>query len=231
MDRDRLVSVIIPVYNGERFLGQAIESVLKQTYRSVEVIVVDDGSTDGTAAVVRSFESVRYTHQRNAGQSEARNRGVDAARGELLAFLDADDLWTSDKLGLQFAALESDPELDAVFGHAQEFVGELVPGFPQPGKPALLPGAMLIRRAAFERVGGYDPRWRIGEPLDWYSRAREASLKMQTLDQIVLLRRIHGANMGIREQHSRDQYVAVVRAALDRRRGRGAGDKARDPRR
>ena len=120
-EHQNLVSVIIPVYNGERYLGEAIESVLAQTYKEVELIVVDDGSTDKSAAVARCFTDVRYCFQPNSGIGAARNQGADLARGGLLAFLDADDRWVRDKLLWQTKALAADNELAMVFGHVQQF--------------------------------------------------------------------------------------------------------------
>jgi glycosyltransferase involved in cell wall biosynthesis len=106
-----LVSVIIPVYNGARFLRAALESVLAQTYRNFEVIVVDDGSVDDSGVIAQSFPEVRYIHQTNQGVAAARNHAIEVARGEYFAFLDQDDLWTADKLKLQIAYLLSHPEV------------------------------------------------------------------------------------------------------------------------
>ena len=109
---EALVSCTVPVYNGERFLRDAVSSIIAQSHKAFEVIVVDDGSTDGTSAVARSFpEQVRYVRQENAGPAAARNRGVTEARGRFLAFLDADDLWLPDKLARQIAMLEGDPTI------------------------------------------------------------------------------------------------------------------------
>src|SRR6476660_1471039 len=106
-----LVSVIIPVYNGTCYLRAALESVFAQTYRPFEVIVVDDGSLDDSGVIAQSFDDVRYIHQENQGVAAARNNGIEVARGEFLAFLDQDDLWTPEKLKLQMGHLLSDPEL------------------------------------------------------------------------------------------------------------------------
>jgi glycosyltransferase involved in cell wall biosynthesis len=221
---DELVSVVIPVYNGERFLAQAIESVHGQTWREVEVIVVDDGSSDRSGEIARRFASVRCLRQDNAGQAAARNRGAAAATGPFLAFLDADDLWLEDKLERQLAAFRSAPDLAAVFGWAEEFVE---PGQPPGGRPlrrlpAQLPSAMLIRRTAFAELGGYDPRWRLAEVADFYSRLQEAGLACRTLDHVVYRRRLHGRNLGVLKAADRVDYVNAVAAALARRRQRPA---------
>jgi glycosyltransferase involved in cell wall biosynthesis len=221
---DELVSVVIPVYNGERFLAQAIESVLGQTWREVEVIVVDDGSGDHSGEIARRFAPVRCLRQDNAGQAAARNRGAAAATGRFLAFLDADDLWLEDKLERQLAAFRAAPELAVVFGWAEEF---LEAGQPQGGRPlrrlpAQLPSAMLIRRTAFAELGGYDPRWQLAEVADFYSRLQEAGLACRTLDRVVYRRRLHGRNIGVLKAAERVAYLNVVAAALARRRQRPA---------
>ncbi|MBI4573499.1 MAG: glycosyltransferase family 2 protein, partial [candidate division NC10 bacterium] len=106
-----LVSVILPVYNGERFLAAAIASILAQDYQPIEVIVVDDGSTDGTAAIARSFQGVRYLYQPNQGPAFARNAGIAVARGAFIAFLDADDLMVPTRLSVQAGYLLAHPEI------------------------------------------------------------------------------------------------------------------------
>lgn len=218
---DPRISVVIPVYNGERFLGEAIGSVLSQAERPLEVIVIDDGSTDGSAEVARAFPSVNYVYQANAGQAEARNQGAALATGEFLAFLDADDVWMPDKLTWQLAAFAAEPHLDAVFGHAEQFVEA---GSPHEVAeklrilPAQLPSAMLIRRQRFLQLGGYPTGLRVAEVVDWYARALESGLKAITLDQVVYRRRIHGANTTLRNRPATSDYLAVVRSALRRRR-------------
>jgi len=110
-----LVSVVIPVYNGERYLGEAIDSVLRHSFAGSEIIVVDDGSTDRTADVATAYGSaVRYFRQHQSGSGAARNRGIEVARGSLFAFLDADDVWTPNKLAIQKSAFDADPELELV---------------------------------------------------------------------------------------------------------------------
>ncbi|MDV2504691.1 MAG: glycosyltransferase family A protein, partial [bacterium] len=122
-DSSRLVSVIIPAYNCEDFLAEAIASALAQTYLPVEIIVVDDGSTDRSGDVANSFKNpeVRYFYQPNSGAGAARNQGTNLARGSYFAFLDADDVWLPDKLTLQMAAFDDDPGLDIVFGLVSQF--------------------------------------------------------------------------------------------------------------
>jgi glycosyltransferase involved in cell wall biosynthesis len=220
-----LVSVVIPAYNAERYLGEAIESVLEQTHRQVEIVVVDDGSEDGTLAVAGAYgDRIRLASQANGGIGSARNHAAGLARGSYLSFLDADDRFLRDKLERQLAALAHDSELDMVFGHVREFVSpELAPEEqaalrPSPPAPFVAPNTMLIRRESFDRVGPFATDVRVGEGVDWYARATEAGLKGLTLPDIVLERRLHDSNTGIRERDSRSDYLQVVRSALQRRR-------------
>lgn len=221
-----LVSVVMAVYNGERFVGEALDSILSQAHRPLEVIVVDDGSTDATAAVVAAFDSVHYVRQENAGQPAALNHGVRLATGALLAFNDADDVWTPDKLRVQIAALDTVDAPDAVFGHAEQFLEHDAPpsvaaGYSEARRimPSQLPTAMLIRREAFDRVGNFNEAQRIGAVVDWYHRAVAAGLRSTMLDDVVVRRRLHADNIGWQQRDkAKEAYLDVVRQALARRR-------------
>lgn len=223
-----LISVIIPVYNGERYLGEAIESVFAQTFEPLELIVIDDGSTDRSGDVAKGFGDLRYEFQENRGISAARNRGVELARGEFLAFLDADDVWTPDKLNLQMAVVEREPTVDLVFGHVQEFVSpELVESLKGQVRvaegivPGLIPSTLLVRREAFLRMGFFESDWKMGEFAAWYTRAIEQKLNQIMLPDLVARRRVHDANNGRRQRESATDYVRILKASLDRRRMAG----------
>jgi len=221
------VSVIIPVRDGARYIVSAIESVLGQTRPPAEVLVIDDGSRDGTKDIVSQLCAcgVRLIRQRPAGAAAARNHGVKLARYDLFAFLDADDLWTSIKLEQQCAELQSDPALDMVFGHVRHFVSPDV----EPTVRAKLRcpeesisgphiGTMLIRREAFERVGSFETEWEIGEFLAWYARAQLLGLREKMLPAVLLERRLHTANQGVLKRCDRSDYVRILKKILDRRR-------------
>ena len=204
MQDNRLVSVIIPVYNSEKYVTKAINSVLAQAYVPLEVIVIDDGSTDSSAQAINCFDlPVQYHHQSNSGTGAARNRGVELAQGKVLAFLDADDLWEPNKLARQLQTFDDDPDLDMVFGHIQQFHSpELskqvkqqikIPAEIVPGQHV---GTMLIKRESFQRVGPFRTNWEIGEFIDWYARAEELGLKSLMLPDVVMKRRLHKASQG-----------------------------------
>jgi len=221
-----LISVMIGAYNAAPYVGETIASVLAQDYEPLELIVVDDGSDDGTAEIVKTFPDVRYFFQPNAGNGAARNRAIEAAGGELFAFLDADDRFTPGKLTLQKTVLDAEPELDMVFGHVREFVSPeldeatrsaIRPPSPEP-MPWTAPNLMLIRRRSFERVGPFSTTLRVGVTVDWFARASEAGLRYRVLPEVVLERRLHTQNNGLRERDARSQYLQVLRAAVERRR-------------
>ena len=224
------VSVVIAAHNAERHLGEAISSVLAQTRRDLEVVVVDDGSTDRTRAIAEGFgEPVRCLSREQGGIGAGRNFGVRHAQGKYLAFLDADDLWVEDKLERQFEAFASHPEVNLMLGLVQEFISpELDPAAaarircsPEP-RPGYLPGALLVARETFERVGEFKEDLRVGEFVDWMARARELGLRDLVLPREVLRRRLHDENQSVRHRDDMGDFARVVKAALDRRRGSAA---------
>jgi glycosyltransferase involved in cell wall biosynthesis len=212
-----LVSVVIPVFNGERFLAAAIQSVLDQTHRPLEAIVVDDGSTDGSAAVARSFEGVRVIEQEHAGPGAARNRGVAAATGELLAFLDADDLMPPGKLELQVAYLREHAGAGCVLGRQELLIepGTERPPWARAGEAPLM--SMVVRAPLFAEVGGFDTAHTHGEDADWLLRARQRA-PVATLDAVVLRRRIHPDNLSNDLRALRRGTFRVLRDHMHRRR-------------
>jgi glycosyltransferase involved in cell wall biosynthesis len=223
--REPRLSVIIPVYNGEAYLADAVASVRVQGYADLEIIVVDDGSTDGTARLARGLGDVRWLSQDNGGPAAARNRGLEAAGAGIVAFLDADDLWTPVKLRLQLPRLLDDPCLDAVSGHIQCVKPEGPSGigerFVHVGAPRLLPsfGSMLARRRVFEKIGPLDESLRCGEDIDWFMRAREHGVRTATVPEVVLYYRLHGGNTTYGRMPGEVGYARAVKKALDRRRG------------
>jgi GT2 family glycosyltransferase len=222
--RRPLVSVIVPVYNGAAFIGEAIESILAQRHAPLEIIVVDDGSTDALAdALARLPVEVRLFRQSNEGPAAARNRGIRDAAGELLAFLDVDDLWPAGTLELLVSRLQADPTLDVVHGYAQllqqqgDTGGYESVGNPREAFPWYL-GAAVYQRRAFERVGLLDPTLRFGEDSDWFKRADEHGLAIERLDAVTLHVRRHAGNMTRGKSLLELNTLRVFKKALDRQR-------------
>lgn len=167
----KLVSVIIPAYNGEAYIGDAIASIVAQTYTHYEIIVVDDGSTDRTAQIVSEYNTI-YLFQNNQGVAIARNRGLEEAKGDYIAFLDQDDFFLPEKLALQVSLMESQPDLGLVnsgwniVNESGETLSTVKPWCNLPKlnpaslivwKPVFL-GAMLFRQSWLQNVGGFNPQ-------------------------------------------------------------------------
>lgn len=223
---NRSVSVIIPVFNGQDYIAEALASVISQSCQVLEIIVVDDGSTDSTARVIAAVQApfVHYVRQERAGISAARNHGIRLARGPLVAFLDADDLWLAGKLSLQVGSLLRS-EGDMIFCHAEEFISpdrwdDLHGRVKVRGgvRPSIYASATLMRLEDCHRVGPFDPQWQIGEFVEWYARACDIGLKPFIRPEVLVRRRIHGANTGRRHTELGHQYAEIAKTILDRRR-------------
>lgn len=214
-----LISVIVPVYNGEKYLAHALESIMAQDYKLLDIIVINDGSTDKSAQIAKSYP-VRYSFQAHSGLGAALNHGIKLARGDYFSFLDADDLWVKTKLSRQLACFKNDPTLDMVFGKVTEFkdIDGKKSRVTSLGRGSLMKGTMLIKRDAFFRVGLFETKWQLGDFIDWYLRAHEMKLKSHTLPNILYKRRIHKSNMGKRLRGERKDYLHILKASLDRRK-------------
>jgi glycosyltransferase involved in cell wall biosynthesis len=228
-EQNLLISVIIPVYNGERFIAEAVHSICRQRHWPLEIILVDDGSTDSTAQVVRElaatlYENVACLHQTNKGPAAARNRGLEVAKGEIIAFLDADDLWTEGMLEGQLKRLVDDDSLQLVVGCTQRVrTGDGPENRSRleifgPQWMALLVSAALFRREVFDSVGPFDEGLRFGEDVDWFFRARELGVPIGFSNEVTHLYRIHGDNMTRDVQNSDRHFLWAVKRSLERRR-------------
>jgi glycosyltransferase involved in cell wall biosynthesis len=224
-----LVSVIVPVFDMARFLPDAIESIEAQGQPDVEIIVVDDGSRDDTPEVVAALgDRVVAVRQQNRGPAAARNHGIDIARGKLIAFLDADDLWPVGKLARQLEHLTREPDLDVVLGRIQYVAldGGTIPDLKFEDADAKVLshvhlGSGLFRRRAFARIGTFDENFRISEDIDWFLRAREAQLRMIILRDVTLVYRLHDSNMTRDLTVRGSGMVTLLKRSLDRRRAAG----------
>lgn len=222
------VGVVLPLYNAARYVAEAVDSVLAAANGAVaRIVAVDDGSDDDglKIACARSHlvQGVRIDH---AGLSAARNHGVALLDTDLLAFIDADDLWPADALAPRLAVLAGSPEVDGVYGRVDQFICPSVPEerrarlrFATSDRPSPMITALLLRRTRFLDVGPFQPEVGNGENLDWQLRARAAGLAMTGIDTVVLRRRIHGDNLSLRNANAGLDYVRVLRAHLARGRG------------
>jgi len=223
-----LISCVVPTYNGGRYLKEALKSIFAQTYRSFEIIIADDGSTDDTPSIVASYcDQIRFVKQMTSGPAATRNLGLSAARGEFLAFLDADDLWHPEKLSRQINRFQSRPELDLCLTYVKLFWAEKLSkeetqyrdhprAQPVPGYSTT---TLLVRRNVFDRIGLFNPQYWFGDATDWLSRAIEQGLIIEMLLEVLTHHRMHESNLTRRlSEKSRDEFLNIVKASLDRRR-------------
>ena len=225
------VSVIIPAYNQGHYLGEAVQSVLNQSYQDFELIIIDDGSTDNTRQVAKSFSDarIRYTYQENSGLSAARNTGIRHATGSFVTFLDSDDLFLAEKLNLLVAALENKPSdlasatsigfvagqailIDANSRRLDKMVGTKLPDDNLQlllGNP-LHVGSVLVRRSWLDKVGPFDESLRACEDWDMWLRLAKAGCRMGWVARPVSLYRIHGQQMTRQAKRMRKAMLTVL---------------------
>ena len=217
-----LVSVIMPAYDEEAFIAEALGSVLNQTYQPLEIIVVDDGSSDRTAEIA-SAHDVHVLRRIHQGAAAACNAGLRLAAGDYWMVFDADDVMPPDRLACQVAHLEAHPELDIVLGLTEAFV---TPGEPRPehynpawdaGPFTACTGTMLARRALLDRVGQFDEARALCYDLDWLARAKDAGVRAGQVDHVVLRYRIHGHNVTSDRRAVNLAMLKVLRESVQRR--------------
>ncbi len=225
-----LISCIVPVFNGERYLKETLDSILAQTFQPVEILVADDGSTDNTAGLVSRYgQRVRHLWQANAGEAAARNLGLTAARGEFVAFLDADDLWYPQKLERQMSRFQEPAPIDLCFTRYENFwVPELAEEeLRHRGKMLSQPqsswsiSTLLIRRAGFERFGkfGTAAYWPPeSENLIWFLHAVEQGAVVEVMPDILMSRRLHSTNQS--RKQTLETFFPILKEWRDYQRRR-----------
>ena len=219
-----LVSVVVPVWNGAQFLAECLESLVAQDHAEIEIVVVDDGSTDESAEIAEGFAGVRVLRRPHEGLGATRNAGIEAATGGLIAFCDADDTWKPSKARVQAAYLAAHPECDVVLCR-QDTV--LEPGVTAP--PWLLPDQVrgdldgvsptsgLFRREVLERIGGFTTTMEMGTDFNLLVRTRAAGFAIALIEEPLRTRRIHGDNMTTRHGGAKADMFETVRQHIRRR--------------
>jgi glycosyltransferase involved in cell wall biosynthesis len=216
---DVRVSVVVPAHNAEAYLGGALDALATQDYPEVEVVVVDDGSTDGTAEVARRHHGVVLVQQENAGPSAARNAGIERSHGDLVTFCDADDLFRPYKVSAQADYLKTHPEVGCVLVQHETFFTE---GVERPDwltdDTGVQPQSAMVRRSVIDEVGGFDPDYRPTEGLEWLSRMRDAGVRIAVLERVCVDRRIHGNNLSYQRAGLQHHMLQSLRARIQRQR-------------
>jgi len=220
-----LIDVIIPVHNGEEFLAQALDSIRNQTYTDHTTIVVDDASTDTTAAIARSFDGVSVVQPGRVRPAGALNAGLGTSTAGYLAFLDTDDLWTPKKLELQIRYLLENQGVDAVFGATHQFTSsksvataETMQWLGEPQVSFSLQ-SLLIKRDSLFKVGQFNTDPHINHLIDWYSRALSENLIFKWIPDTLVYRRVHAQNMTrIDRSNVFKGYFGALKLKLDQQR-------------
>lgn len=202
-----------------------MESIRAQSVAPIEVIVVDDGSTDRTVEIVHQFDEVNLICQENAGSAAARNTGMKHCSGDFVAFFDYDDLWDSEKIRYQAEYLEAHSEVGFVLGTQRIFVE------PDSDPPAWLTESMMnertvcagtatlmLRRSIFTTVGPFDPTYAVSQDTDWFVRAVELGIGMAIVEEATILRRFHGSNATYNIEDLNRNLLRIVHASVRRKR-------------
>jgi glycosyltransferase involved in cell wall biosynthesis len=224
------VSVILIVRNGQALIAEALDSVFRSTIKPAEILVVDGGSMDRTIEIAQSFPLVRVIHQTSTGIARAYNEGIVQAQGEFIAFISHDDLWLPGKLDRQTAYMRHNPSVlytVAMVQHVLAPGSAVPPGFrsellerPVPG---MLMETLVARRRIFTLVGGFDPEFSIAEDTDWFARATDAKVEMALLPDVLVHKRIHGANASLTEPRSNELLLRAMRRSVARKKALAGG--------
>ncbi len=224
-----LISCIVPVFNGERYIAEALDSILAQSYRPIEIVVADDGSTDGTHDLVATYgELVRFESQPTSGPAATRNFGLRQAKGEFVAFLDPDDLWHPEKLALQMTRFENRKDLDVCVTHAELLWSEELQReaeyYKNHPRGRVVPGyattTLLARKTLMEQIGPFCTDLWLSDATEWFLRAREQGITIELMPQALTYHRMHTTNLTRRKPDDvcRDEWLGLIKNVLDRRR-------------
>lgn len=219
------VSVIIPVYNGSRFIRECLESVLNQSYPVQEIIVVNDGSTDDSAQIISTIPGITSINTENKGVASARNMGIKHCKGHWVCFIDQDDFWTENSLELKINMVNQNPEAELVIGKQKWFLDGLneIPAWVKPEQmegelDGYLLGCSLIRKSLFERYGFFDDKFRFCSDFDWFFRLKDDGIAFDQVDEVVLKKRIHAGNESRHADKSLKELSRAIFNSIKRKR-------------
>ena len=217
------ISVIMIVRNGERHIAEALASIRLSKVTPLEVLVLDGGSTDRTREIAGAFEEVTVVPQASIGIANAYNEAIGRARGDVLAFLSADDRWLPRKLDRHLEALAPRPDLLATVSLVEHFLdGDAPANFRLDLLARAVPGflmeALVARRAAFERVGPFDASFSTAEDTDWFARARDLGVEIELIPEVLVEKRVHGTNSSLNDPLGQRNRLRAIRASITRKR-------------
>ena len=221
-----LISCIIAVFNGADYINEAIRSVLHQSMPVDQLIVVDDGSTDQTNALVAAYgDQLIHIKKGHSGIADTLNHGLQHATGDFITFLDADDIWDLEKTQHQNTWLTENPRFDAVFCHVREFVSPEL-SVEQATRLQVRPDAMrglnkscmMIRKPFFDQVGMFSVSDNMGDFIEWFTRAKAMNIQYEVLEDVLTMRRVHLHNFTRTQRGEMTNYTNILRRALELKR-------------
>jgi glycosyltransferase involved in cell wall biosynthesis len=215
------LSIIIPVFNGEKYLADAIKSVIKQNYKHKEIIVIDDGSVDQTANIAQEFQDVKYFFQSNQTVAVARNTGIRESLGEWVTFLDHDDQMTSDSIQSRIEYIQQYPQTNCLISQHISF---MTPGIDRPdwiqqkriNTPQYGFGYLMARKSHLEKIGGYDPEYNIVENMEMFFRMKDIGVQIDFFPRVVIHRRIHEKNVSQQTNIARLNLLKMASKSIQR---------------
>lgn len=223
-----LVSVIIPVFNTEKYIIEALNSVINQTYKNIEIIAVDDASTDSSVKIISDFKDIKLIKlAENMGVGYARNIGIKESTGKFITFLDSDDFWVKEKLKIQIDKLLKDQNIGGVFGKFENFFEKKVEIPPYINKNSFLKpdlgrikslGTIMLRKSVFEKVGMFSEKIRSGEDIDWFFRAGDAGIKFTFYPNLLMYRRLHETNLSYSSLNNITTLMEILKSSIQKKR-------------
>ena len=227
----RDVSVILIVRNGERFIGEALESVSHQTVAPREILVIDGNSSDASVEVARRFTGVTVVPQKSVGLANAYNEGIAHARAPMLAFISHDDRWLPEKIERQLSFMRSEPDVLLSVTYVEHFLeeGSSIPaGFRTDLLDHAVPGylmeTLMARREVFQRVGHFDPTFAVSEDTDWFARVKDAGLTIGLVPETLTVKRVHDTNASLSHPAINGLLLRALRQSIARKRAVGSGE-------
>lgn len=225
---DPLISVVLPVHNGEQYLTNTLNSIKKQSYKNIELIVINDGSTDQSERMLLDFDyPIQYYHQKNEGVAQARNKGIRESKGNFVAFIDQDDEWHPDKLQLQINELKSNPYLGFItckqeikISGNQTTVKYIKRELIEKPHKTYVPSAILVRKHILLSVNGFNPIYQLGSDTDLISKMRDRGVNEGFIDRVLLLKWHHDKNESKQVEQSQKELLKALHEHLKRKNGR-----------
>lgn len=219
-----LISVILPVYNGDKYLNESIRSVINQDFKNFELIIVDGNSVDSTVEIAKKFSESQIIYQDNQGISDAFNSGIKKAKGKFIAFQSCDDIWTENKLKLQLNFLQNNSDIQyttSKFKYFKEDNEPIPTGFKEELLEKELNGQTLEtffgRKKLFNEVGLFDTEFSSALDVEWFSRLNDMKIKNHRIDVVLLLKRLHSRNLSLNEKNNRYQILKALRKSINRK--------------